>query len=216
MNSPNLADFVAAAGEFCALAEINRAPTEADLWRVRELLLRLMYNIPAVEKRNSRKRKTTKADAERLQLLIDNRITVKEWMSGDGKEDREGKRPTDAQRHAVRKRFNGFPFQLYNAFFDVLDIAGALQGKNTPDIGMLSDDLTDIYIDLSAGLDNYRHGAVREACFDWAFGYQSHWARHAVGALQAIEIYRTDVAIPAKEHAATKSCVHGAKTLVSK
>ena len=212
MKSPNIADFASAAEEFCALAEIRRAPTKTDLWKIRDLLLRLIYNVPAVEEARSRKKPPTKADMKKLRLWAGNRITLKELFP----EDRQGKRPTDARTNAVRRRFNGFPFQSYNSFFDPLDIVGALAGKNKPGIALLGDDLADIYVDLSEGLDNYRHGAMKEACFNWAFGYQSHWARHAVGALHAIEIYRTDVAIPVKEHAATKHLVRSAKKLAAK
>jgi hypothetical protein len=59
-------------------------------------------------------------------------------------------------------------------------------------MGTLADDLADIYRDLAEGLSNAEQGHMEDACFDWAQSYQSHWARHAVNALGAIEIYRTD------------------------
>jgi hypothetical protein len=51
MPSPTLQEFVTAARAFCSLAElaVDAPSDETDLWRIRELLLRLMYHIPAVD-----------------------------------------------------------------------------------------------------------------------------------------------------------------------
>lgn len=59
MNAPNLEDFVTAAREFCALAEGDGNMDKTDLWRIRKLLLLLIYHIPAIEAVP----KTTEGDA---------------------------------------------------------------------------------------------------------------------------------------------------------
>ena len=49
MTEPNLTDFVAAATEFCSFSKSNSKLVEQDLWKIRKLLIKLLYNITAVE-----------------------------------------------------------------------------------------------------------------------------------------------------------------------
>lgn len=58
-----------------------------------------------------------------------------------------------------------------------------------PVAGSLSDDLRDIHRELKRGLEYFEHGELDGAIFKWKFGYDSHWGRHAVGALRAIYCY---------------------------
>ena len=97
-------------------------------------------------------------------------------------------RADDVTYQKVVRRFSDFPFNFYRVVFDPHDF----EATDEPVMGLLSDDLSDIYRDLIEGLSNYENGHLEEACFDWSFGYRSHWARHAVNAIAAIEIYRTD------------------------
>lgn len=157
MTPPLLDEFVKAAREFCSLAEQNLPVNETDLWKIRELLLRLIFHIPAVE----------------LAPL---------GTDFDGME-------RDEEEYArIARRFGGFEFNAYRFVFDPHD----LDAVDEPVMGMLSDDLADIYRELAIGLSNADQRHLDEACFDWSFGYRSHWARHAVNALAAIELYRTD------------------------
>jgi hypothetical protein len=62
-------------------------------------------------------------------------------------------------------------------------------GSADPVEASLSDDLTDIYIDLDRGLRRWDDAgdAVRRAIvWEWRFSYESHWGRHAIGAMGAI------------------------------
>ncbi|MGV3754727.1 MAG: DUF5063 domain-containing protein [Verrucomicrobiota bacterium] len=49
MTQPDLPSFIAAAQDFRTFCEAEGKTTRADLWKLRELLLRLIYHIPAVE-----------------------------------------------------------------------------------------------------------------------------------------------------------------------
>jgi len=54
--------------------------------------------------------------------------------------------------------------------------------------GTLADDLSDIYGDLKAGLRKWQRGECEAAAWDWRFGFEYHWGRHLVGALQALYV----------------------------
>ncbi len=97
-----------------------------------------------------------------------------------------GRRPGNGEHARVRGRFAGFSFNFYRVVFEPHD----LESDDEPVIGMLSDDLADIYRDLAEGLDQAKQGNLEAACFDWSFSYRTHWARHAVHALAAIEMHR--------------------------
>jgi hypothetical protein len=102
--------------------------------------------------------------------------------------DFDGLRLDGAELHRSVERFGSFPFNLYRVVFDPHDF----DATDEPATGMLADDLSDIYRDLHEGLNGARNHHLNDACFDWAHSYTHHWARHAVNALAAIEIYRTD------------------------
>lgn len=102
--------------------------------------------------------------------------------------DYDGRRIGNEEFGRAVRRFGELPFNFYRVVFDPHDF----EATDEPVTGMLADDLGDIYRDLAEGLDNAKNGHLDDACFDWCRSYQSHWARHAVNALAAIEIYRTD------------------------
>ena len=154
--TPDLDSFITAAQQFRALAEIEGPAGEPDLGTIRNLLLRLIFHIPAV-------------DAAPHGVEFD------------------GTKPDATACLKFTARFRAFPFNFYRVVFDPHD----LEATDEPVMGMLSDDLADIYCDLAEGLSNYEQGHIPEACFDWSNSYRTHWARHAVNALSAIEIYRT-------------------------
>ncbi|MES2439524.1 MAG: DUF5063 domain-containing protein [Verrucomicrobiota bacterium] len=157
MNHSTIDGFVNAAREYCELAEQDNNVTASDLGTVRELLLRLIYHIPAIEK-------------------------------APHSAEFDGLGPDDSNYLRIAKRFSGFSFNFYSVIFD----PHAITPPDEPVMCMLSDDLADIYRDLAQGLDNANKGHLAEACFDWSHSYKYHWARHAVNALMAIEIRRTD------------------------
>ena len=49
MNAPSIEGFQSAADQFCSLAKDELSLNKEDLWRIRELLIRLIFHIPAVE-----------------------------------------------------------------------------------------------------------------------------------------------------------------------
>ena len=131
--------------------------TEKDLLRFRELLIRLIFHIPAVE-------------------------------SHQHGTDFDGQRISSEEFGRAVNRFRELPFNLYRVVFDPHDF----EVDNETVTGSLADDLADIYRDLAVGIDNAINGHINDACFDWSQSYASHWFRHAVSALTAIEIFRTN------------------------
>jgi hypothetical protein len=97
-------------------------------------------------------------------------------------------RPDHETWHRVSSRFAGAPFSFYRVVFDPHD----LEATDEPVMGMLPDDLGDIYRDLAEGLNSADSGHLEEACFLWALSYRTHWARHAVHALTAMEMFRLE------------------------
>jgi len=58
-----------------------------------------------------------------------------------------------------------------------------------PVCGSLADDFADIYRDLTAGIVLYQRASresVQEAVWQWKFGFETHWGRHAVDSLRAL------------------------------
>ncbi len=53
--------------------------------------------------------------------------------------------------------------------------------------GSLSDDVLDVYRDLSRGLLLYERGNTLEAVWEWAFHRDVHWGAHAIDALRALD-----------------------------
>lgn len=137
MTAPCLEEFVLAAQEFCAFAEMDGAADESDLWKIRELLLRLVYHVPSIDQ-------------------------VPHGADFDGRS------PDDLLCAKVAQRFSGLSISTYRMVFDPHDFSAA----DEPVVGLLSDDLSDIYRDLSEGLDNAENGHLPEACFDWSLSYR--------------------------------------------
>jgi len=139
------------------MAARNEPLQMEDLWLCRELLIRLIFHIPAVEAQQH-------------------------------STDHEVRRIDSEEYGRAMKRFSCLPFNYYRVVFDPHDF----DAVDEPVTGMLADDLSDIYRDLAEGVDSSRMGQLGDACFAWAQSYAFHWARHAVNALTAIEIYRTN------------------------
>ena len=78
--------------------------------------------------------------------------------------------------------FNGF---YYREFFDPNPSL-----EEEPCMGDVGDDLADIYKDVRAGLVLYESGEQNDALWHWSFLHQTHWGRHAVGALFALHCAR--------------------------
>lgn len=88
---------------------------------------------------------------------------------------------SDDQWKTVYSRFSSLPFNSYSTIWNPADVA-----EEEPVIAELADDLADIYRDLKSGLWLYDRGYVKVALWDWRQSFQSHWGRHATGALYAL------------------------------
>jgi hypothetical protein len=87
---------------------------------------------------------------------------------------------------AIYKRFGALPFNYYATYsvpHDTQDPA--------PGIGDLADDLADIWRDLKGGLALYAQGNHAAAAWEWRDSFNIHWARHAAGALYALQCWRS-------------------------
>lgn len=83
------------------------------------------------------------------------------------------------------------PTGLANALGDadiywiVLDPTSVTQKPGVA-AGSLTDDLTDIYVDLKRGLQLWDSRNERDAVWEWRFSYQTHWGLHALNALRVV------------------------------
>jgi hypothetical protein len=101
--------------------------------------------------------------------------------------DVEPKRIGDEEWKAVFKRGAALPFQYYSSYFDPSVIP-----PDEHEIGDLSDDIADIYRDLSAALALYDDGHETEAQREFHFSFVTHWGRHASGAIRALHCWYVD------------------------
>jgi hypothetical protein len=84
----------------------------------------------------------------------------------------------------VHARFASLPLGYYSACFDPLAMPA-----EEPVVGDLADDLADIWRDLRPGLALFEAGQFDAAAYHWRFNFDVHWARHAVGALYALQAW---------------------------
>jgi len=110
-------------------------------------------------------------------------------------EDIEEERISDSEWKTVYKRFGSLPFNYYSAFFNPANV-----GKEDAVVGDLADDLADIYRDIKAGLWLYDQGHVKEALWEWRQSFQTHWGRHATGALYALHAWSANESMTSRGH----------------
>jgi hypothetical protein len=70
----------------------------------------------------------------------------------------------------------------YSEQFDPL----AISSTEEPTIGDIADDIADIFRDVRNGLWYFDTGRLPDAAWEWAFGFQSHYGRHAAGAVRIL------------------------------
>ncbi|WP_367281435.1 DUF5063 domain-containing protein [Planococcus shixiaomingii] len=73
-------------------------------------------------------------------------------------------------------------FEEHDAYAMIFD---PYQDKE-PVIGLLSDDVSDIYLDIMRGLLLYKQGDYTEAVWQWKFNFNIHWGKHATSAIHAL------------------------------
>jgi hypothetical protein len=85
---------------------------------------------------------------------------------------------------SLRKRLCLFPMQYY-----VEPLADGFELDMDSELGLgdLCDDLLDIWQDLRRGLEEWRAGRPAQALWEWRFGFDHHWGRHAGGARKALQ-----------------------------
>jgi hypothetical protein len=88
------------------------------------------------------------------------------------------------QKQAAAERFKAFPFQYYWEIFSPIT-----EQPNEPVCGDIADDLSDIYLDIKAGLLAYDLNRQPQAVWHWRFTWGIHWGEHATSALRALHSY---------------------------
>jgi hypothetical protein len=73
-------------------------------------------------------------------------------------------------------------FQYYRCVFDPFD---GIYDEPALELGDITDDIGDIYADLQRGLSHWEDNQLR-AIWEWKFGFDHHWGRHAGSALNAL------------------------------
>ena len=102
--------------------------------------------------------------------------------------DHEGRVPKlDWREHAESLAAKLGARDLYLEMFAAYDFT-----TWEPVTGSLSDDLSDIYLDLSHGLALWRAGEEHTALWEWHFGFVFHWGEHLTSALRAIHTLAVD------------------------
>lgn len=82
-------------------------------------------------------------------------------------------------------------WDLYREVFD------PYEPPSEPEVmSSLSDDLGDIYHDLRSGLLRWKRGETGDALWEWRFGIENHWGKHATDALRALHILAADCEAP--------------------
>jgi hypothetical protein len=95
-------------------------------------------------------------------------------------------RDPDLVNH-LTSRFARLPVGYYNMFFRPDDL-----DDGQPCMGGLQDDLMDIHEDVRRGIWLSRQGHKMAALWEWRFFLDTHWGRHATGALHALAGFRED------------------------
>lgn len=76
-------------------------------------------------------------------------------------------------------------YDYYAVVFDPYDLASA------PVTGSLADDVADIYRDLKDGFAELANRKIENALWQWKFGFDNHWGRHAAEAIYALYSLRS-------------------------
>jgi hypothetical protein len=96
----------------------------------------------------------------------------------------------DRDYQRMRSRFSSLPFQYYRSENDPFDLGGEGPGG----VGDVIDDLADIWLDLELGLRFFDRGDRDAAAWHWVLMFESHWGRHATGAVYALHCWLVDAA----------------------
>jgi len=84
----------------------------------------------------------------------------------------------------VVNRACALPVSIYWTFFDPFT-------TSDPVCRAISDDVSDIFLDIARGLAYFDSNRKADACYHWAWHFQYHWGEHAVGAMRALHNYQS-------------------------
>ena len=105
------------------------------------------------------------------------------WTDGLSTVD-AGAEPPEGTLDLAKTRASLLPLQFYWEVFDPLE-----SPPPEPVCGHLTDDIGDIYLDISRGLVLYDAGRKDEAQWEWCFNFRNHWGEHATGAIRALHAH---------------------------
>ena len=77
------------------------------------------------------------------------------------------------------------PLQYYSEQFSPLPVPATEEAT----VGDIADDIADIFQDVVKGLWYFDHDQEADAVWEWAFGFQTHWGRHASCAIRTLHAY---------------------------
>jgi Domain of unknown function (DUF5063) len=86
----------------------------------------------------------------------------------------------------VVERASALPVSIYWKIFDPFTTP-----VEEPVCGAISDDLADIFLDISRGLAYFDSRRKADARYQWAWHFQYHWGEHVVGAMRALHCYQS-------------------------
>lgn len=155
-----MVDFEKAGRQFCVLLEND--PLDSEQW-VKDILVSLATLYAAA-------------------LRIPNYV-----LSENSAEPPDNFRLCRDERALIRKMV-GTILGVKGAYWTYFDPTITNDPTNEPVVGLLSDDLEDIYADVKPGLkawDTNRDEYLPHIAFDWRFNFEFHSGRHAVNAMRA-------------------------------
>lgn len=98
----------------------------------------------------------------------------------EGANDPEECRVGVEEWNEVYERLNHFPFTYYQESELPLD-------SDTKQVFTdIVEGLTDIYQDITEGLNLYKAGEEEQAACHWQMTFEYHWGRHCLGAMKAL------------------------------
>src|SRR6185503_16752116 len=91
-----------------------------------------------------------------------------------------------AERDQVLRRGLRLPVRHYADYFDPTTVPPAADEVVEGD---LANDIAEVFDDVSRGLALFDQGRIPDALWEWIFGFQSHWGRHATVAIRVLHAY---------------------------
>ncbi|HET9267229.1 MAG TPA: DUF5063 domain-containing protein [Vicinamibacterales bacterium] len=67
-----------------------------------------------------------------------------------------------------------------------------VRATEPPIVGHLADDISEVFADIRKALVLFDRGHVEAALWEWTFGFQTHWGRHAVSAIRALHSHLSE------------------------